>query len=102
MKKLLLIGLLAFNANSSENSPNPDPSFCGAVYNISQTIMKMRQEGFSMVKMMDVAGDSKVTISIVKAAYDEPRWAGGTMQKRAIDDFSNMMAKQCYDAKAGK
>jgi len=78
---------------------------CNTVHSVSTAIMKNRQVGTSLKKMMDVANDptnekvAKLLTKIIVAAYEQPRFSVVENQEKAITDFANKLMLECVKAK---
>lgn len=82
--------ILGMSFNVQANSHEMCKNFSQA----SEKLMEMRQNGFPMRKLMDeIKGDTKQ--SIIKAAYQIPRYQTEKNQKQAIEKFSNRIYKEC-------
>ena len=77
--------------------------FCKPIHGLAETIMERRQEGVSMVKMLEIANPSdggsikELSISLVEEAYSSPRYHTPENQQRAVQDFGNEKFKMCMD-----
>jgi hypothetical protein len=59
------------------------------------TVMRGRQNGAPMSRMMDAAGDSSIAQAIVMDAYKQPRYQTEDMQKKSVEDFTNTVYMGC-------
>ena len=96
MKKLLLISLLAFNANAEFTKE--EDSLCKSLERMSAVIMQSRQEGTPMSEMIERAKGNATIISVIEDAFNEPRWSSPSMIARTVEEFSNESYKICYEA----
>ena len=96
MKKLLLISLLAFNANAEFTKE--EEGLCKRLESVSAVVMQSRQEGIPMSEMIELAKGNATIISVIEDAFNEPRWSSSETITRAIQDFSNESYKLCYEA----
>ncbi|MET3601839.1 hypothetical protein [Martelella mangrovi] len=73
---------------------------CQALGKLAENIMRARQNGVSISKVMSLVEKADVFKDITKQmiiiAYDEPRWNGKALQDRAVMDFSNDIQLMCY------
>lgn len=68
---------------------------------VSATIMKGRQNGVEMSKMIELIADSnnkEGAEAVVIAAYDTPRYRTDEMITRSIEDFRNEIYLACAKA----
>lgn len=72
--------------------------FCTAYSEVASRFMIARQNGVTMVKIMEVSGKDPLLIELTKRAYKEPRWSTDANKQRAVQDFVNDFTSQCLDA----
>jgi|GEM_PF-2347695 len=75
---------------------------CQVNSELAEVIMKNRQQGMSMAKVMEIADMSsqdKMLSAFVESyiikAYDSPRYSTGEMQIRAIENFRDERYLEC-------
>ncbi len=73
---------------------------CDTLGDVAAAIMKQRQAGTALSKMMDAAsaaGSMEALIAgLTMIAYDQPRMASDAGKQRSIDDFRNAVELECY------
>ena len=77
---------------------------CGDLGELATTIMKNRQSGVSMSKMMDaIAGKDGGALpeKLIISAYDSPRYSTQRMQKRTVEEFRDEVYLGCVKAMRG-
>lgn len=76
-------------------------AMCNSVASIAETIMKARQDGVSMAKMMEIPepeGSNGLGEGLIIAAYESPRYSTEEMQTRSIEEFRDKAYLQCVKA----
>ena len=71
---------------------------CGNVGDLATDIMKSRQSGLSMAKMMEAVaqvGENPLVDEMIISAYDSPRYSTERMQKRAVEEFRDKFYLDC-------
>jgi hypothetical protein len=80
MRKLLVAALVAtsFTASALPNDSDETKAaldlYCVKVAGVAKSIMKSRQGGLSMVRMMELSGDNDYVKLMVKDAYSYPKY----------------------------
>lgn len=85
-------GVVPSTRATSPAVSRPIPSDCGPLADNAVSIMKARQAGMDMAKVMKAVedtGNSSKARELVIQAYDSPRFATEKHQTRAVDDFRN-------------
>ncbi len=96
----------AQDANESEsaagaNAPLDRMALCKRYHSMATTLMKSRQSGADMSKMMEPTIGSKsaaILQPMVIAAYEVPRYSTPQHQTRAVQDFANEQYLSCVKA----
>lgn len=75
---------------------------CKALSTLGGSIMRGRQEGVPMSRMMEIAleGDAVLTKfkqAFVELAYLEPRYSSDEFKQRAIRDFEDSRYQECLE-----
>ena len=105
MKKLMIALTIAQTLSFSvqANDASVAMEICKPIHSLAQTIMERRQEGASMVEMLEIANSSdnesakSFAILLVEEAYSSPRYHTRENQRRAVQDFGNENFKMCMD-----
>ena len=71
---------------------------CMTYYEFAETVMSGRQSGVPMPDMMAVVEGEEVLVSIIRAAYRQPRMNVEENQQRYITDFANETYAECLEA----
>lgn len=80
------------------SSPRSTPSNCGPLADNAALIMKARQAGKDMAKVLEAVGDAggvQKERDLVIRAYESPRFSTEKNKTRAIDDFRNDIYLAC-------
>ena len=91
MKKLIVIGLVMFTANSFATTR----SDCDAIADYASALMEGRQVGVSMSESFTIAGDSKFLQNMVIRAYEQPAYSTEKYQDRAVKKFTDEYFLAC-------
>lgn len=97
LQKTLLVLLLIFPAVLSANEKG---EMCSAASELAETIMRNRQDGVSMAKMMSVEmGELKEAAEIlIISAYEKPRFSTEKNKNDAVADFRDSVYLECIKA----
>lgn len=105
MKKLwsalVIATTLPFSAQANDTSVALE--MCKPIHRLAETIMERRQEGTSLVKMLEIANSSDMegvkafAILMVEEAYASTRFHTRENQLRAVQDFGNDNFKLCME-----
>ena len=87
MKKLLAIALTFTAASAFATEEVSTHELCKDIGTLAETIMKHRQVGTSVIRMMEIADTDGLAQVIIKEAYEMPRYSSEEYQRRAISDF---------------
>ena len=74
---------------------------CGTIEKLATTIMKGRQSGMSMAKMMEITAEKHIEgvtdllEKLIIAAYDSPRYNTKSIQKRTVEEFRDKVYLKC-------
>jgi len=85
---IIMAAMMATNAQGS----------CDDIYKLAESMMKARQKGAELPKILDVIernGSSDAVKKLAIMAYKEPRWNNENLQKRAISEFANKFMLEC-------
>lgn len=97
MKRIILTALLAalpFAAQAGETQETQET--CTQFQSYAKEVMLTRQDGISMSRVMEIAGDHDALRKIAIEAYERPRYPAGKYRDEAVEDFANKIAAQCY------
>jgi hypothetical protein len=78
---------------------------CDLTSSTAETVMRKRQAGVSMTKMMEVTANEppgSIGESLVITAYDSPRYHTKEMQERSVEDFRDKAYLRCAKEKLGR
>lgn len=93
MKKILIIALMMTSPLAIADD------VCVEISGLAKTVMKLRQDGFDMAKIMSIVDKDQeikdVSRQIVISAYESNRYSTDSYKKAAIDDFSNEWYLAC-------
>lgn len=92
MKKILLALMLSIPSFASAEIPMSE--FCPKIAELASTVMKARQAGVPMRKMMELA-ESDVTVGIVTGAYGYSAFTVPEVQDKVIQDFEDLWYLKC-------
>ena len=96
MKKLILIAaLLAFNANAEESKKE---RLCKTIYEVADSVMKSRQNGTPMEKLMGITNGNKELIDMVIGAYRMPLMNSHKMKMQMRTEYANKKMVECYQS----
>lgn len=111
MKKLTLISAIALAAcvaqpAMADTYSDAKDEFCPRVESMSRTIMKGRQVGVPLVRMLEAQKSSGESTDwarpIMMMAYHKPRYHTEEFKQREIDDFAEEMFLMCMNLEKGK
>lgn len=74
----------------------PDTSHCKKLGEHASTVMKHRQGGTPMSRLMDAIGGNEIGEAMIIAAYEHPRYSVKANQREAMTDFANDVMVACY------
>lgn len=100
--KSLVCGLAALTISVCSLSEGENA--CQSIYDAAEQVMKGRQSGVAMPKMMGVVNNfdgvsesfKEAYKSIIIAAYEQPQYSTEKMQQRTVTKFANDFSLQCY------
>lgn len=97
MKKLLIVLLIAFNANSTEvkRTKQEYMELCSHVESLAKQTMEARQAGVPISKMLELE-QAPFSKNMILAAFHYPISKAEADKKQAVDDFSNYFYLRCY------
>ena len=95
---LLLCVSFLFNSASAFAQEKMD---CEGIGELAATVMKARQRGVPISKMMGIATSEAGEVngglkSMILMAYKRPRYSSDRIQKSEIEDFRNQFELACY------
>lgn len=91
----LAVALMSTGAAYAEAEFSAD-EICVEMHEAATLIMEMRQEGIAMTKMMGVSS-SDLYRAMIRDAFNISHYQSKEMKGRAITDFANNVASDCYD-----
>ena len=102
MKRIAAISialLAALNAHAKDEKNSSD-GLCSSVSTTAAEIMKARQNGVAMSKLIDLfkKDDAAIFRRLTISAYESPRYSTESMQEKSIQDFENKAFLDCYKA----
>lgn len=83
---------------TSEVKIKPSKSPCDDISDLALQIMRGRQNGTAMSKMMQIAEDNKLIQAMVIAAYEKNRYSTEEVQTKIIEEFRDDAHLQCVKA----
>lgn len=96
MKKLLAIAL-TFTAATAFAEVDNNHEHCKSLSGLAESVMAHRQDGTSVVTLMELA-DLPVTRLLIEEAYKKPRYSSEQYQRRAVSDFRDEYYIICLKA----
>jgi hypothetical protein len=96
MKKLMLLFFIATGVGAEDFTFKERAVSCGKIQGLAEEVMKARQYGVKINKVLSVSNDP-LTSNLVITAYKKPRFNGEEMKKDAIDDFGNDVFITCME-----
>lgn len=69
---------------------------CTIFGNSAELVMKARQQGVPLSKLMEISQGNSIVTGIVLEAYKISRYSSPDYQERAIKDFRNVVELACY------
>lgn len=98
--KIYSIAIACILIPTSAVAGNDWRSTCKLISSLAETVMVNRQNGVSMVKMMETAKGAvkDMTETLIMSAYDKPRFSTDEMQKRSVEDFRDQAYLECIKA----
>lgn len=102
MKRVAVIStvvLAALNAHGKDEK-KPSDELCASVSTTAAEIMKARQNGVAMSKLIEIfkKDDAAIFRRLTISAYESPRYSTESMQEKSIQDFENKAFLDCYKA----
>lgn len=94
-KTILALALIASMPATAQVS-----EFCKEINEISETIMKKRQNGVQMIALLNIAGDNEIVKKIIMDAYDVPMYSVEANKEREIVNFANQWLSACIKSEA--
>lgn len=95
---VLSAALIAFPWPSVAQTDAEYLELCREIGTLAESIMTNRQNGTSIVQMMDIADGNGLAQSLVVAAYEEPRFSTPRYQAESISDFRDRAYLECFRA----
>lgn len=103
-KKITLIFMFSIlvSGTSVAEEEKKDGDKCALVHDIAKTIMIARQDEDSIAKMMGrFSEDDKFTRLFILEAYKTPKFDDDKLKVKAVDEFANRLALECYSTTIG-
>lgn len=91
MKALLLTALLATSATATETK-DPKSTFCENYATAAHGVMKARQNGAPLSKVIQIGPIIK---ELALIAYDTPKYSHDKYKENAITEFENKILLAC-------
>lgn len=106
MKRIAAIStvlLIALNAHGKDDKSSTD-GLCTSVSTTAAEIMKARQNGVPMSKLIEIfkKDDAAIFRRLTISAYESPRYSTESIQEKSIQDFENKAFLDCYKATSTK
>lgn len=96
MKHLIIVAAAAFTMTTA------NAQYCTIIGNLSESIMKARQNGVSMSDIMNMPSATSLGKAMTIDAFKEPRYSTEEFKQRAITDFRANWELACYEFKSKK
>lgn len=96
MRLLVFLFFIVTSANAEEFTFKQKAESCGKIQGLAEEVMKARQHGVKINKVLSVS-DDQLTSSLVMMAYKKPRYKGEEVKMSAIDDFGNDVFITCME-----
>jgi 3-hydroxyisobutyrate dehydrogenase-like beta-hydroxyacid dehydrogenase len=93
MKHLILAAMLLAPAVNASEPTKQD--LCKSFATYAETVMTARQNGATLVKMLDIAADSEIAQAIIIDAYQSPSYSTDKYKTNAAVEFSNKVLLTC-------
>ena len=74
-------------------------SLCDAISELALSIMRGRQSGVAMSRMMQIVEDNELSQSLIISAFELNRYSSEEYQTRAAEDFRDAVHLQCIKAR---
>lgn len=103
MKKLIIFAsIMMVSVTTQAIAAEPVDSrqdYCRVIADVSEYVMKSRQMGMEMNKLLDIEGSSQVPFweGIVIAAYKQPKFSTEEHQHNASQEFRNKYYIKCME-----
>lgn len=97
MKKIIFA--LALSGSFFTSAVHAEDANCPQLSQLAGMFMKGRQEGVTMARAMEIAGNNKVMQLMVEQAYSQSRYSTEEFKQRKIQEFSNEWFMTCYKAR---
>ena len=95
MKFKITVIAAMFIFSMQVNAEKSTHEICSDASEGAEKIMKLRQQGYSMRKLMEEFQDNDFGKAIVQDAYDQPRYNTDEYQQKIIKKFSNEIYSLC-------
>ena len=99
MKKAILLLLLI--AAPVQVEALTDYEYCKQLSEYSESVMKARQMGVPLHKMMDIAQPEKVLMELTLAAYDRPKMFTEKVRREFVNEFASQVLLDCMKKLGG-
>jgi hypothetical protein len=106
-KKITLIFMFSIlvSGTSVAEEEKKDGDKCALVHDIAKTIMIARQDEDSIAKMMGKFSEDNKTSELARffilEAYKTPKFDDDKLKVKAVDEFANRLALECYSTTIG-
>ena len=99
MNKLILaLMIFSTSAYSEDISRIQD---CTVLASMAKKVMKLRQNGSDMSKIIKLSEGYGYGIYLTKQAYSQPLWSSAKAKQRAITEFGNKAMLDCLSVEEG-
>ncbi len=83
-------------ASAQETARETAMQFCMAVSDFAHAVMRNRQNGTPMSKVMEEAAGERLHEELIVEAYSRPRYSSKEMRERQVLDFENEVYGYCF------
>lgn len=71
--------------------------FCSAVRETAHVMMRLRQSGYPLQRLLDKAGISELDRELARASYDIVVYDTPELREEATEEFANSMKQGCFE-----
>ena len=95
ISKILLLSCAFFCSSAYSNDQGSADEFCKSISEMARVIMEKRQQGFDIIKIIEIVEDDELAKQIVLDAYEERMNYTESMKLDSINRFANLWAVAC-------
>jgi hypothetical protein len=95
---LVILSVFSLGVCAGEPTQAQKDELCEAVHGAAENVMRARQGGVPMPKMMEMASKAAGGRELVVAAYREPMFSSDSYIERAVVKFANEAYLACITA----